>query len=195
LPEGSTGEYSKSRIPPIHGTPGPIRCGLKKRTANSPRLRTWTARGRLQTVTREANPREWRLIREFGNLTGSGPWVLNTSFNDNHPSVCPPRKPLNGFPLPHQRLDVLCSGGRHFSCASPRYKGSEEPALISVHILFPSGTKYFPPDNQRHGPKFAAQVSAGCFLRRCIRPRACGPSELRPPVPRAPINRVYPDSP
>ncbi len=48
--------------------------------------------GRLQTVEREANPRYWRLIREFGNLTGV-PAVVNTSFNDNEPIVCRPRKP------------------------------------------------------------------------------------------------------
>src|SRR6185312_15457308 len=45
--------------------------------------------GRLQTVTEQANPRYWRLIREFANLTGV-PVVLNTSFNDNEPIVCRP---------------------------------------------------------------------------------------------------------
>ena len=37
---------------------------------------------RLQTVTEPENPRFWRLIEEFGKLTGT-PIVLNTSFN-NH---------------------------------------------------------------------------------------------------------------
>src|SRR5262249_54311900 len=35
--------------------------------------------GRLQTVTREANPLYWRLLKEFEKLTGV-PMVLNTSF-------------------------------------------------------------------------------------------------------------------
>jgi carbamoyltransferase len=37
---------------------------------------------RVQTVSKRTNPRFWRLIREFGDLTGV-PVVLNTSFNNN----------------------------------------------------------------------------------------------------------------
>jgi len=48
--------------------------------------------GRLQTVTREANPRYHALISEFARQTGV-PVVLNTSFNDNEPIVCRPKKP------------------------------------------------------------------------------------------------------
>src|SRR5262249_19685768 len=60
--------------------------------------------GRLQTVSRSANPRYWRLIREFGNLTGV-PVVLNTSFNDNEPIVCKPEEAINCFQRTH--MDVL----------------------------------------------------------------------------------------
>jgi carbamoyltransferase len=63
--------------------------------------------GRLQTVTREANPRYWGLIRAFENLTGV-PVVLNTSFNDNEPIVCRPEEALNCFL--RTRMDALVMG-------------------------------------------------------------------------------------
>jgi len=63
--------------------------------------------GRLQTVTQEANPRYWRLIREFGNLTGV-PVVLNTSFNDNEPIVCRPEEAIDCFL--RTKMDVLVLG-------------------------------------------------------------------------------------
>ena len=62
---------------------------------------------RLQTVEREANPRYWRLIREFGNLTGV-PAVVNTSFNDNEPIVCRPREAIDCFLRTH--MDALVLG-------------------------------------------------------------------------------------
>jgi carbamoyltransferase len=52
--------------------------------------------GRLQTVTREANPRYHALICAFRDLTGV-PVVLNTSFNDNEPIVCRPEEALDCF--------------------------------------------------------------------------------------------------
>jgi len=63
--------------------------------------------GRLQTVTKEANPRYWNLIREFGNLTGV-PVVLNTSFNDNEPIVCRPEEAIECFL--RTKMDVLVLG-------------------------------------------------------------------------------------
>jgi carbamoyltransferase len=63
--------------------------------------------GRLQTVTREANLRYWRLIREFGNLTGV-PVVLNTSFNDNEPIVCRPEEAIECFL--RTKMDALVLG-------------------------------------------------------------------------------------
>ena len=63
--------------------------------------------GRLQTVTQDANPRYWRLIREFGNLTGV-PVVLNTSFNDNEPIVCRPEEGIDCFL--RTKMDVLVLG-------------------------------------------------------------------------------------
>jgi carbamoyltransferase len=63
--------------------------------------------GRLQTVTREANPRYWRLIKAFQDLTGV-PVVLNTSFNDNEPIVCRPEEGLDCFL--RTRMDALVMG-------------------------------------------------------------------------------------
>jgi carbamoyltransferase len=63
--------------------------------------------GRLQTVDREANPRYWRLLREFGNLTGV-PAVVNTSFNDNEPIVCRPEEAIECFL--RTRMDTLVLG-------------------------------------------------------------------------------------
>ena len=63
--------------------------------------------GRLQTVSRSANPRYWRLIHAFGERTGV-PVVLNTSFNDNEPIVCRPEEAIDCFR--RTRMDVLVLG-------------------------------------------------------------------------------------
>jgi carbamoyltransferase len=63
--------------------------------------------GRLQTVGREANPRYWKLIRAFGDVTGV-PVVLNTSFNDNEPIVCRPEEALDCFL--RTQMDALVLG-------------------------------------------------------------------------------------
>src|SRR6516165_2168551 len=52
--------------------------------------------GRLQTVYRRTNPRYYRLIECFRDLTGV-PMVLNTSFNENEPVVCRPEEALDCF--------------------------------------------------------------------------------------------------
>jgi carbamoyltransferase len=63
--------------------------------------------GRLQTVTREANPRYHALISAFRELTGV-PVVLNTSFNDNEPIVCRPTEALDCFL--RTQMDALVLG-------------------------------------------------------------------------------------
>jgi carbamoyltransferase len=63
--------------------------------------------GRLQTVTPEANPRYWRLIKAFERATGV-PVVLNTSFNDNEPIVCRPEEALDCFE--RTQMDALALG-------------------------------------------------------------------------------------
>jgi carbamoyltransferase len=63
--------------------------------------------GRLQTVSREVNPRFYQLISDFNELTGV-PVVLNTSFNENEPIVCTPRQAIDCFMK--TRMDVLYPG-------------------------------------------------------------------------------------
>lgn len=63
--------------------------------------------GRLQTVTREGNPRYHQLISDFHRLTGV-PVVLNTSFNEDEPIVCTPEDALNCFQ--RTRMDALFVG-------------------------------------------------------------------------------------
>ena len=63
--------------------------------------------GRLQTVERHTNPRYYRLIEAFRDLTGV-PMVLNTSFNENEPVVCRPEEALDCFL--RTKMDVLVIG-------------------------------------------------------------------------------------
>lgn len=63
--------------------------------------------GRLQTVYRETNPRYWRLIDEFRQISGV-PMVLNTSFNENEPVVCRPAEALDCFL--RTNMDALVMG-------------------------------------------------------------------------------------
>jgi len=63
--------------------------------------------GRLQTVTREANPQYHALISAFRDLTGV-PVVLNTSFNDNEPIVCRPEEAIDCFL--RTKMDALVLG-------------------------------------------------------------------------------------
>jgi carbamoyltransferase len=63
--------------------------------------------GRLQTVSRTANPRYWALIRAFADRTGV-PVLLNTSFNENEPIVQRPEEALDCFL--RTDMDVLVMG-------------------------------------------------------------------------------------
>ncbi|MBM3942622.1 MAG: carbamoyltransferase [SAR202 cluster bacterium] len=63
--------------------------------------------GRLQTVSRAANPQYWELINSFGKLTGV-PVVLNTSFNENEPVVNTPEEAIECFV--RTQMDVLALG-------------------------------------------------------------------------------------
>ena len=63
--------------------------------------------GRLQTVSREVNPRYYQLIADFDKLTGV-PVLLNTSFNENEPIVCTPGHAIDCFLK--TRMDALYIG-------------------------------------------------------------------------------------
>jgi carbamoyltransferase len=66
--------------------------------------------GRIQTVTREANPRFHALLTEFGRITGV-PVLINTSFNEQEPIVNRPEEAIACF----QRtgMDVLVLGNHY----------------------------------------------------------------------------------
>ncbi len=51
---------------------------------------------RPQTVSRETNPRYWKLLDEFEKLSGV-PMLLNTSFNIQEPIVCRPEDAIKTF--------------------------------------------------------------------------------------------------
>jgi carbamoyltransferase len=78
-----------------------------ERRAEIPAVTHVDGSGRLQTVSREVNPRYHQLISDFYELTGV-PVVLNTSFNENEPVVCTPREAIDCFLK--TRMDVLYLG-------------------------------------------------------------------------------------
>jgi carbamoyltransferase len=63
--------------------------------------------GRVQTVSRAANPRFWSLLEAFRRRTGI-PLLLNTSFNENEPIVCSPQDALNCYAT--TKMDALVLG-------------------------------------------------------------------------------------
>jgi len=78
-----------------------------ERRAEIPAVTHVDGSGRLQTVSEHANPLFYRLISDFGHLTGV-PLVLNTSFNDSEPIVCTPEDAINCFLKTH--MDFLFLG-------------------------------------------------------------------------------------
>ncbi|HEV2827626.1 MAG TPA: carbamoyltransferase C-terminal domain-containing protein, partial [Pyrinomonadaceae bacterium] len=80
-----------------------------ERRAEIPAVTHVDGSGRLQTVSREVNPRYYQLISDFNELTGV-PVVLNTSFNENEPVVCSPRHAIDCFMK--TRMDVLYLGNQ-----------------------------------------------------------------------------------
>ena len=78
-----------------------------ERRADIPAVTHVDGSGRLQTVSREMNPRYYQLIKDFYKLTGV-PVVLNTSFNENEPIVCTPRDAIDCYLK--TRMDVLYIG-------------------------------------------------------------------------------------
>jgi carbamoyltransferase len=78
-----------------------------ERRAEIPAVAHVDGSARLQTVTRELNPRYYQLIEDFYKRTGV-PVLLNTSFNENEPIVCSPREAIDCFLK--TRMDVLYLG-------------------------------------------------------------------------------------
>ena len=86
--------------------------------------------GRLQTVERATNPRYYRLIEEFGNISGV-PIVLNTSFNENEPVVCRPEEALACFL--RTRMDMLVVGD-HVVERAPASVDTARPAVQDLAV-------------------------------------------------------------
>jgi carbamoyltransferase len=80
--------------------------------------------GRLQTVSRESNPRYWALIRAFQRRTGV-PVLLNTSFNENEPIVHRPAEALDCFL--RTRMDVLVLGDHVVTKGRPPEQKETKP--------------------------------------------------------------------
>jgi len=82
--------------------------------------------GRLQTVSRSANPLYWALIRDFEKLTGV-PVLLNTSFNDNEPIVLEPGEAIDCFS--RTNMDVLVIGNHLIEKRTSHANPSPEPVF------------------------------------------------------------------
>lgn len=80
---------------------------LESRRGEIPAVTHVNGSGRLQTVTEAQNPRYYRLIRSFHEMTGV-PILLNTSFNENEPVVCRPEEALDCFL--RTKMDILVLG-------------------------------------------------------------------------------------
>src|SRR4030088_2439376 len=101
----ATGKYfEKSHPSPFMTLAYSVRPGMRDKIPAPTHV---DGTSRLQTVTREANPRYWQLIKAFENLTGV-PVVLNTSFNDNEPIVCRPEEAIDCFL--RTQMDALVLG-------------------------------------------------------------------------------------
>jgi carbamoyltransferase len=63
---------------------------------------------RVQTVSKNTNPKFWHLIKEFENITGI-PVIINTSFNlRGEPIVCTPEDAISCFK--RSQMDCLVLG-------------------------------------------------------------------------------------
>jgi carbamoyltransferase len=83
---------------------------------------------RVQTVSREQNPLYYRVIEEFGKLTGV-PVVVNTSFNvRGEPIVCTPAEAFNSFS--HTDMDYLVMGDALVPASSKRKLGAYPGAAM-----------------------------------------------------------------
>jgi carbamoyltransferase len=103
--EEASGEYFERTYPsPFMTLAYPVR---PEKRAVIPAPTHVDGTGRLQMVSRQTNPRYWRLIKEFERTTGV-PVVLNTSFNENEPIVCTPEEAVDCFL--RTQMDVLAMG-------------------------------------------------------------------------------------
>ena len=101
----AVGDYFEDAVPdPFMVQVYPVR---RDKRAVIPAVTHVDGSGRLQTVSRDANPRYWQLIDAFRARTGV-PVLLNTSFNENEPIVHQPAEALDCFL--RTDMDVLVMG-------------------------------------------------------------------------------------
>ena len=79
------------------------------RRAEIPAVTHVDGSGRPHTVSRDANPRFWQLLKAFERRTGV-PVLLNTSFNESEPIVHRPEEAIACFL--RTRMDGLVLGRR-----------------------------------------------------------------------------------
>lgn len=79
----------------------------KEKQSQIPAVTHVDGSGRLQTVEFQTNPKYYKLIEKFGEITNV-PIILNTSFNENEPVVCTPIEALNCFL--RTKMDILAMG-------------------------------------------------------------------------------------
>jgi carbamoyltransferase len=80
-----------------NGAASPIRERIHQVRSDIPAVTHVDYSARLQTVSRETNPRYWELIRAFEELTGCAV-IINTSFNvRGEPIVCTPEDAYRCF--------------------------------------------------------------------------------------------------
>jgi carbamoyltransferase len=104
LEERTSDWFAESAPDPFMLKVYPVR---PERRAEVPAVTHVDGTGRLQTVSRRANPRYWALIAAFERRAGV-PMVLNTSFNENEPIVNTPAEALDCFL--RTRMDRLVLG-------------------------------------------------------------------------------------
>jgi carbamoyltransferase len=103
--EERTGEYFEESYPvPYMLQVYKIR---PEKRAELPAVTHEDGTGRLQTVSERNNPLYHRLIKTFGEQTGT-PVVLNTSFNENEPIVNTPEEAVDCFV--RTKMDALVVG-------------------------------------------------------------------------------------
>jgi carbamoyltransferase len=104
LEERAADWFDGAQADPFMVTVHPVRPAQRPRV---PAVMHVDGTARLQTVSRETNPRFWSLIRAFEEETGV-PMVLNTSFNENEPIVNTPEEAVDCFL--RTRMDRLVLG-------------------------------------------------------------------------------------
>jgi carbamoyltransferase len=121
----ATGEYFETDYP----SPFMVQAYKIKpaQRAKIPAVTHQDGTGRLQTVERDVNPRYWRLLKRFGEISGV-PILINTSFNENEPIVDTPAQAIDCFQ--RTSMDTLVIGS--FLVTKDPGPGVHRPSDVAV---------------------------------------------------------------